>query len=259
MSGKSVRWAADGYNFSERIWNNKSKLINEVHNELTKNIMLGQDPQKAIDAIAKKMNTSRSNAGRLVMTEEAYFSSAVQKACFEDLDIEQYEIVATLDSHTSDICRSLDGQHFPMKDYEAGVTAPPFHVNCRSTTVPYFDDNFGQIGERAARDEESGQTYYVPDDMNYQEWKEAFVDGGDKDKLQLMAGEGNNWNGANPISHTGEELDELNRYAEERGIKLYQRQPFDGDIPIMKSEIDTIEKIRNDFNHTDYIQLGWKK
>lgn len=178
-------WAADGYNFSERIWGNKNKLISEVHNELSRNIMLGADPQKAIDSLAKKMKTSKNNAGRLVMTEEAYFSSAAQKDCFESLGVEQYEIVATLDSHTSDICRSLDGKHFPMKDYQPGVTAPPFHVYCRSTTVPYFDEQF-DIGERAARDEETGKTYYIPDDMNYQEWKETFVDGGDKSEFDVL-------------------------------------------------------------------------
>lgn len=173
----SKPWAKDKFNFSERIWNNKNKLIDEVHTELTQNIMLGGDPQKAIDAIAKKMNTSKYNAGRLVMTEEAYFSSAAQKDCFNELGVEQYEIVATLDSHTSDICRKLDGQHFPMKDYQAGVTAPPFHVYCRSTTVPYFDNNFGQLGERAARDKKTGKTYYVPDNMTYPEWEKTFVNG----------------------------------------------------------------------------------
>lgn len=178
-------WAADGYNFSERIWGNKNKLISEVHNELSRNIMLGADPQKTIDSLAKKMNTSKNNAGRLVMTEEAYFSSAAQKDCFESLGVEQYEIVATLDSHTSDICRSLDGKHFPMKDYQPGVTAPPFHVYCRSTTVPHFDEQF-DIGERAARDEATGKTYYIPDDMNYQEWKETFVDGGDKSGFDVL-------------------------------------------------------------------------
>lgn len=179
-------WAVDGKNFSERIWGNKQKLISEVHGELTQNIMLGADPQKAIDSLAKKMKTSRYNAGRLIMTEEAYFSSAAQKDCFEELGVEQFEIVATLDSHTSDICRSLDGKHFPMKDYQPGVTAPPFHVFCRSTTVPYFDEDFVDIGERAARDEETGKTYYIPDDMNYQDWKETFVDGGDKSGFDVV-------------------------------------------------------------------------
>lgn len=175
----SKPWAADGKNFSERIWENRQKLISEIHNELTQDIILGRDPQKAIDAIARKMNTSKVNAGRLVMTEEAYFSSAAQKECFNDLDVEEYEIVATLDSHTSEICQNMDGKVFPMKDYEPGVTAPPFHVWCRSCTVPYFRENFGQIGARAARGED-GKTYYVPEDMTYPKWKEAFVDGGGK-------------------------------------------------------------------------------
>lgn len=182
----SKPWAVDGKNFSERIWTNKEKLISELHGELTQNIMLGADPQKAIDSLAKKMNTSKQNAGRLIMTEEAYFSSAAQRDCFNELDVEQYEIVATLDSHTSDICRSLDGKHFPMKDFQAGVTAPPFHVYCRSTTVPYFDEDFGDIGERVARDEETGKTYYIPDDMNYEDWKQTFVDGGDKSGFDVV-------------------------------------------------------------------------
>lgn len=170
----SKPWAADGKNFSQRIWGNKQKLIEEVHTQLTQNIMLGADPQKAIDAIAKKMNTSKHNAGRLVMTEEAYFSSTAQQDCFRDLSVEQYEIVATLDSHTSDLCRSLDGTVFSMKDYEPGVTAPPFHVYCRTTTAPYFKEDFGKAGQRAARDE-TGRTSYVPADMKYREWEDTFV------------------------------------------------------------------------------------
>lgn len=178
-------WAVDGKNFSERVWGNRQKLVNELNNELTKNIILGQDPQKAIDAIAKKMNTSKNAAGRLVMTEEAFFSSAAQKDCFDELDVEQFEIVATLDSHTSEICRDMDGKHFPMSQWEVGVTAPPFHVWCRSTTVPFFDDDFDAIGERAARGED-GKTYYVPADMTYRQWEKSFVNG-DKSGLQEVS------------------------------------------------------------------------
>lgn len=175
-------WAVDGKNFSERIWGNRQKLVNELNNTLTQNIILGKDPQKAIDEIARKMNTSKSNAGRLVMTEEAFFSSAAQKDCFTELDVEQFEIVATLDSHTSEICQDMDGKHFPMSQWEVGTTAPPFHVRCRSTTVPYFDDDFDSVGERVARGAD-GKTYHVPANMTYKEWQKAFVDG-DKSGLQ---------------------------------------------------------------------------
>lgn len=175
-------WAADGANFSARVWNDRQKLVNELNRSLTRNIVLGQDPQKAIDEIARKMNTSKNNAGRLVMTEEAFFSSAAQKDCFTELDVEQYEIVATLDSHTSEICQEMDGKHFPMSQWEVGITAPPFHVWCRTTTVPFFDDEFDNVGERAARGDD-GKTYQVPADMTYKQWKEQFVDGGDKSGL----------------------------------------------------------------------------
>lgn len=175
-------WAVDGKDFSSRIWTNKTKLVNELNTTLTQNIILGRDPQKAIDEIARKMKVSKTNAGRLVMTEEAFFSSAAQKDCFKELNVEQYEIIATLDSHTSDICQNMDRQHFNMSQWEVGVTAPPFHVNCRTTTVPYFDDEFDLVGERAARDED-GKTYYVPANMKYEDWRKSFVEG-DKSGLQ---------------------------------------------------------------------------
>ena len=47
----------------------------------------------------------------------------------------RYRYVATLDSRTSPICRSLDGRTFA---YGKGPT-PPQHFNCRSTTVPIID------------------------------------------------------------------------------------------------------------------------
>jgi hypothetical protein len=82
--------------------------------------------------------------------------------------------IAITTLHTLKICRTLDKKHFPVKDYQAGVTAPPFHVYCRSTTAPYFDDEFDVPGERAARDKD-GNTYYIPADMNYREWEKTFV------------------------------------------------------------------------------------
>ncbi len=164
-------WASDGVNFSDRIWTNKNKLVNQLHTSLTQMCITGEGPGKAIKEIAKAMGSSKYQAGRLVMTESAYFGSVAQKECFNELDIERYEIVATLDSHTSDICQEMDGKVFKMSEYEAGVTASPFHVNCRSCICPHFDDEFAG-GERATRGED-GKTYHVPANMTYKEWKEA--------------------------------------------------------------------------------------
>lgn len=172
----SSPWATDGKHFSERIWNSRTQLVSELHNQLTRTCILGKPPDDAIKAISKKFNTSKNKAGRLVMTEQAYFHSVAQQEAFKELDVEEFEVVATLDNLTSEICQEMDGKHFPMKDYEPGVTAPPFHPWCRSVTVPYFDDEWGRSGERAARGED-GKTYYVPSDMTYPEWQKSFVDG----------------------------------------------------------------------------------
>ncbi len=172
----SSPWATDGKHFSERIWNSRTQLVSELHNQLTRTCILGKPPDDAIKAISKKFNTSKNQAGRLVMTEQAYFHSVAQQEAFKELDVEEFEVVATLDNLTSEICQEMDGKHFPMKDYEPGVTAPPFHPWCRSVTVPYFDDEWGRSGERAARGED-GKTYYVPSDMTYPEWQKSFVDG----------------------------------------------------------------------------------
>ena len=176
----SKPWTADGKTFSDRVWQSKTTMVNELHQQMTRTIIQGKAPDEAIKALSKyvsgKTKNAKYNAGRLVMTEQAFISSAAQKDAFNELDVEEFEIVATLDSHTSEICREMDGKHFPMKDFQPGVTAPPFHVWCRSTTVPYFDDEWGRSGERAARGED-GKTYYVPADMTYPEWEKAMVDG----------------------------------------------------------------------------------
>ena len=179
-------WTADGMTFSDRIWKNKKELINTLQTELTQAIIRGDGLESVINKIAKKFNTEKNKAGRLVMTETAFFSSQARKQCFNDLWVKKYEIVATLDSHTSPICRELDGKVFDMKDYSVGITAPPFHVWCRSTTAPYFNDEF-EFGERAARNTD-GKTYYVPSNMKYNEWYNEYVNNKeydiDKEKLQ---------------------------------------------------------------------------
>lgn len=171
----SKPWTADGTNFSERIWGNyRPELINDIQTQLTQNIIRGKSPDNAIKTIAKKFNRTRAQAGNLVMTESAYFSSLSRNDCYKDLGIPEFEIVATLDFKTSDICRGLDGQHFPLADYQVGVTAPPFHNYCRTTTCPYFNDEFTLDEKRAARNSD-GKTYYVDGNITYPVWEKKFI------------------------------------------------------------------------------------
>lgn len=164
----SSPWASDGKHFSDRIWEDKNKLINTLHTEMTQAFIRGDKLDTLIEKVVKRMSASKSNVARLVYTESAAYASKARIKTYEDLNIERYEVVATLDSRTSEICQSLDGKVFEFKDYEIGTTAPPFHVNCRTTTAPYFEDE--KEGERAARDKD-GKTYYVPANMKYKDWE----------------------------------------------------------------------------------------
>lgn len=167
-------WASDGANFSDRIWSNKDKLVRNLHTELTQSIIRGENPSKAAERLAKIMGVSKAQAANLVYTESAAISASAKQDCFNELGVEEFEIVETLDSKTCSLCQSMDGTHMPMKYYQVGVTVPPLHPRCRGTTCPYFDDEFTEGDMRVARGED-GKTYYVPADMKYQEWKEKYV------------------------------------------------------------------------------------
>lgn len=105
------------------------------------------------------------------MTESAYFSSAAQKECFNELGVERYEIVGTFDKHMCPICGRLDGKVLDMKEFKEGITAPPFHPNCRCCTAPYFEELEG-VGRRFARDVKTGKAYTVPGNTTYEQWKQ---------------------------------------------------------------------------------------
>lgn len=166
-------WTLDAQTFSDRIWANKQALVNSVNTQLTQTIMRGAAPDKAIKAIADRFKVSRSQAGRLVMTETAAFANMARKDCFTDLGVKKYVIVETLDKETCSLCGSLDGKVYPMSEYKVGVTAPPFHPWCRGTTAPYYED-MKNLGDRFARDDE-GKRYTVPKDMTYKEWERKFL------------------------------------------------------------------------------------
>lgn len=166
-------WAADGMNFSDRIWRDKTKLLRALQDELTQGLIRGDGQDAIVRRFAKRMGASLSNAGRLIATESAFFASKGELDNMKELGVEKYQFIATLDRRTSDICRSMDMKIIPMKDFQPGVTAPPLHCWCRSCTVPYLGEN--PDGLRAARDE-NGKTTYVPGEMSYTDWKAVYVD-----------------------------------------------------------------------------------
>lgn len=110
---------------------------------------------------------SERNAATVIRTALSHVSNEARNETYRQNDdiIEKYEIIATLDSRTSTICRGLDRQK-----YEIGKgPMPPFHPNCRTTTAPVISSEFDFLdkgAKRAAKGAEGGTqvsadtTYY---------------------------------------------------------------------------------------------------
>ena len=175
-------WTKDNTNWSKRIWGNDSKLVNTLHTNLTQNIITGKPLKDIIDIVEERFNVERNIATRLIMTESAAYHSRAKERCMKDLGCEKYEVIATLDDRTSPICRTMDSKVFDMKDYQVGVTAPPFHSNCRTVTAPYYDKIDGDTNLRASRIEDDD--YELVDVKDYQDWYDNYVE---KNELGLTS------------------------------------------------------------------------
>lgn len=163
-------------NFSGRVWANRDKLLAELQTTLAQAFTRGDPLDRTASLLAKRMNVAKSRAMALVETESAHFAAQATARGYAETGVKQYDYLATLDERTCDICGPMDGKTFKRSEMQTGINYPPLHTRCRCTTVPHFDDDFGEPGTRAARDPVTGKSVQVPD-MTYQEWREKYVDG----------------------------------------------------------------------------------
>jgi len=101
----------------------------------------------------------------IVRTSVNQVQNAVNQATYSANQnvTKKYEYVATLDSRTTTLCASLDGQKFK---YGEGPE-PPQHFNCRSTTVPVIADDELR---RMFPDTRPSQIGRVSQDESYPDW-----------------------------------------------------------------------------------------
>lgn len=166
-------WTADGVEFSERIWGKyRAELVDYLDTNLKQNLILGKSPKTLVTDLSDKFGVKKSHAENLLRTETAHFQQKAQEMCFKKLEVEKYQIIATLDHRTSTICRRMDLKVFDEKDRKIGVNAPPFHCRCRTTTAPYLDD-VEDVG-RMMRDAK-GKSVYV-EKLKYEDWYKKYVE-----------------------------------------------------------------------------------
>lgn len=163
-----IPWS--GANYSTNLWNNADYIANKCQQLVAQNIIAGTSIDRLTSEVTRLFGSNyRASVRRLILTETAYIKGQADKLTYEKLGIEEYELLATLDSRTSKICQDKDGQHYPLDEAVVGKNYPPFHPHCRTTTVKYDPDTLGRT--RIARNKD-GKNVTVPYDMKYKDWLE---------------------------------------------------------------------------------------
>lgn len=168
----STHWK--GSNYSKRIWQDTDALANRLEELFTVEALTGMSEQEMARKIADEFKTSIFVANRLIRTEANHLSNQGRLRAWIDRGVERYMIVAVLDLRTSKICRGQDGKVYFVKDAQAGVNFPNFHVFCRSIAVAYYGYR-STIGQRTVRDPLGGANFIMERTANYNEWMDALL------------------------------------------------------------------------------------
>lgn len=175
-------WTPDGIEFAKRKGVNNAKLVQKLQKELTQAAITGEKYETIADRVSKAINLTAYESMRIIRTESTHIETEARMQAYKDCGIARYQNLATLDTITCETCQSFDLTVWKVSDRIDGMNAPPFHPNCRCTTIPYFEN--GELaGTRAARNAE-GKTVFVDGNMTYQEWLEEYgPELGDNDGL----------------------------------------------------------------------------
>ena len=138
----ATNWS--GQEFSERIWGQSQRTFNSIQKVIDQGLTGGWSVDRMSKELILRTGVAYSQAETLVRTETTFYNNLATLDTIKDLGGEYYEIVAVLDTRTSDICRHENKKIYPISEYKAGQTAPPFHVRCRSTIMPSHQSEDGE-------------------------------------------------------------------------------------------------------------------
>lgn len=158
-----------GANYSARIWGNTDILAESLSEILGGALLSGQSIEKTSRQIRERFGVAKHYAERLVRTETNHFNNEADAMAYEEMDVDKYVFLATLDTRTSTKCQEMDNQVIPLAEREVGKNFPPLHPNCRSKTRAYMGEEIEKTLKRRARNPITGKTEVI-DNMSYEEW-----------------------------------------------------------------------------------------
>lgn len=135
-------WCADGKSWSQRVWDNMSRLQATLNEKLAECVITGRTTAELNRELQARFNVSYNRADTLIRTEIANIQTQAAKKRYEDYGLEYYEIQGndddTCGNHAID-CHVMDGKRFKYSEMRVGVNAPPFHPNCKCGILPVVE------------------------------------------------------------------------------------------------------------------------
>ena len=132
----------NGYNYSEQVWGNTDNLAKDLREVLKRGFIRGDDVRSMAAELSKKYNVARARAQTLIRTDGTAIVNRSAIKRYEESGLEFYRISVHMDNRTSQICKRInrENKRYKIDEFETGVTAPPFHYNCRSAVIPDEDE-----------------------------------------------------------------------------------------------------------------------
>ena len=132
----------NGYNYSEQIWGNTDNLAKDLREVLKRGFIRGASAREMASELAKKYNVARARAQTLIRTDGTAIVNRSAIKRYEETGLKYYRISVHLDDRTTETCRAIakENKRYKIDEFETGVTAPPFHYNCRSAVIPDEDE-----------------------------------------------------------------------------------------------------------------------
>ena len=146
-----------GVNYSQRIWGNTDILAESLSEIIGGAMLSGQSIAKTARQVRDRFDVGKYYAQRLVRTEVNHFNNEADAMAYDEMGVEKYVFLATLDTRTSTICQELDNDVFELSKREVGVNYPPMHPNCRSKTRAYMGEEIEKTLKRRARNPITGK------------------------------------------------------------------------------------------------------
>ena len=146
-----------GKTFSTNVWGHDAAVYKSISDTINKGLTGGWSIDRMARALSERTGVAYHRADTLVRTETTFYNNLATLDTIKELGGDHYEIVAVLDSRTSEICQSENHKVYSVKEYEPGRTAPPFHVRCRSTIRPAVKSDKKGKSDKTDRTEEAEQ------------------------------------------------------------------------------------------------------